>query len=371
MQKKAEYGMNLSIAPLLYINTSTDCSLKDYYPFGMLMPGRNFSSEDYRFGFNDKENDNEVYGTSNFQNYGMRMYDPRLARFPSVDPLTSKYPMLTPYQFASNNPIELIDVDGLEGAKPAETNAQTGTSTSAIDNTANPINVTPHPFEIPNSRLSAAESQGIVKSSDPSIYDDPQNAGSIGTSGLIGQGIIYGLQGEGMGAIARTAIRGGGRFLKMADEASGAMITNSFKSISKFATVNSSIVQSDALATSQARSYFKNIALTADFNTAPGEAVFYSGSLENAVLAQKFALANGKKTISMTPGGQLLQGMYGPQSLLTRQDADEIMKLASARFADGASGELNAFVAGAKADRIFLSLEEPILMSKGATVIKH
>lgn len=91
----------------------------------------------------------------------------------------------------------------------------------------------------------------------------------------------------------------------------------------------------------------------------------------NAVLAQKFALANGKKTISMTPGGQLLQGMYGPQSLLTRQDADEIMKLASARFADGASGELNAFVAGAKADRIFLSLEEPILMSKGATVIKH
>jgi polyhydroxyalkanoate synthesis regulator phasin len=31
-----------------------------------------------------------------------------------VDPLTSKYPMLTPYQFASNTPIQAIDLDGLE-----------------------------------------------------------------------------------------------------------------------------------------------------------------------------------------------------------------------------------------------------------------
>ena len=36
------------------------------------------------------------------------------SRFLSVDPLTSKYPMLTPYQFASNTPIQAIDLDGLE-----------------------------------------------------------------------------------------------------------------------------------------------------------------------------------------------------------------------------------------------------------------
>jgi hypothetical protein len=36
------------------------------------------------------------------------------ARFLSVDPLTKGYPMLTPYQFASNRPIDGIDVDGLE-----------------------------------------------------------------------------------------------------------------------------------------------------------------------------------------------------------------------------------------------------------------
>jgi hypothetical protein len=35
-------------------------------------------------------------------------------RFLSTDPLTGKYPELTPYQFASNRPIDGIDFDGLE-----------------------------------------------------------------------------------------------------------------------------------------------------------------------------------------------------------------------------------------------------------------
>lgn len=55
----------------------------------------------------------------------MRIYDPRLGRFLSVDPLTAKYPELTPYQFASNNPIWNIDIDGLEGT-PATIQYSTG-----------------------------------------------------------------------------------------------------------------------------------------------------------------------------------------------------------------------------------------------------
>lgn len=31
-----------------------------------------------------------------------------------MDPITSKYPELTPYQFASNSPISGVDLDGLE-----------------------------------------------------------------------------------------------------------------------------------------------------------------------------------------------------------------------------------------------------------------
>lgn len=82
----------------------------------MLMPGRKYSiaNTNYRYGFNGKENDNEMKGEGNQQDYGMRIYDPRLGRFLSVDPISNEYPMLTPFQFASNRPIDGIDRDGLE-----------------------------------------------------------------------------------------------------------------------------------------------------------------------------------------------------------------------------------------------------------------
>ena len=80
----------------------------------MQLQGRTFFSGNYRYGFNGKENDNEVKGEGNQQDYGMRIYDPRLGRFLSVDPLTKKYPELTTYQFASNSPIAATDVDGAE-----------------------------------------------------------------------------------------------------------------------------------------------------------------------------------------------------------------------------------------------------------------
>ncbi|WP_188133868.1 RHS repeat-associated core domain-containing protein [Chitinophaga sp. CF418] len=65
-------------------------------------------------GFNGKENDNEIIGEGSQRDYGMRVYDPRLGKFLSIDPLSRKYPELTSYQFASNRPIDGIDLDGLE-----------------------------------------------------------------------------------------------------------------------------------------------------------------------------------------------------------------------------------------------------------------
>ncbi len=90
-------------------------SQNDYHPFGMLIPGRKYAAtESYRYGFNGKENDNEVKGEGNQQDDGMRIYDPRLGRFLSVDPLSKDYPWYTLYQFAGNKPIEAIDLDGAE-----------------------------------------------------------------------------------------------------------------------------------------------------------------------------------------------------------------------------------------------------------------
>ncbi|GGH18344.1 hypothetical protein GCM10007352_29000 [Mucilaginibacter phyllosphaerae] len=89
---------------------------QDYYAFGSQQPGRSFAANSsYRYGFNGKENDNDVgKGTGNQQDYGMRIYDGRVGRFLSVDPLSKEYPALTPYQFASNSPIAGRDRDGLE-----------------------------------------------------------------------------------------------------------------------------------------------------------------------------------------------------------------------------------------------------------------
>jgi RHS repeat-associated protein len=84
----------------------------------MLMPGRKYPAAGglYRYGFNGKENDNEVKGEGNQQDYGMRIYDPRLMRFLSVDPLTKDYPSWSTYPFCMNRPIDGIDLDGLEWA---------------------------------------------------------------------------------------------------------------------------------------------------------------------------------------------------------------------------------------------------------------
>ena len=85
----------------------------DYFPFGMTMPGRSVAIDNYRYSFNGKEDDSEWAK----QDYGFRIYDKRIGRFLSVDPIAKKYPELTPYQFASNTPIIFIDLDGLEGTK--------------------------------------------------------------------------------------------------------------------------------------------------------------------------------------------------------------------------------------------------------------
>jgi len=60
-----------------------------------------------------KEEDKE-WGSQMIQDYGFRIYNPTIGKFLSVDPLTKEYPELTTYQFASNTPIQAIDLDGLE-----------------------------------------------------------------------------------------------------------------------------------------------------------------------------------------------------------------------------------------------------------------
>lgn len=71
------------------------------------------TTDKYRYGFNGKESDNEAKGAGNSIDFGYRIYDSRLGRFLSNDPLFREYPNFCPYQYNSNSPIFILDVDGL------------------------------------------------------------------------------------------------------------------------------------------------------------------------------------------------------------------------------------------------------------------
>ncbi|SDD37379.1 RHS repeat domain-containing protein [Williamwhitmania taraxaci] len=136
-----------------------------YYPFGMAMPGLGSVSGQnaYRYGYNGKEKDADMKGSDATYDYGFRIYDARIAKFLSVDPLTKSYPWYTPYQFAGNTPIMAIDLDGLE---PYPAICRQWAS---------------------NSRL---KTQGLLTNEDIKVIDN-RNA-KIALGGLVNVGLFFG-----------------------------------------------------------------------------------------------------------------------------------------------------------------------------------
>jgi len=87
----------------------------EYYPFGMIMPGRDSARYTYRYGFQGMEQDDNFKGKGNSISTEFRQYDPRVARWLSVDPMLDKYPNFSPYIGMNNNAVNVIDKLGLEG----------------------------------------------------------------------------------------------------------------------------------------------------------------------------------------------------------------------------------------------------------------
>jgi RHS repeat-associated protein len=76
------------------------------------MPGRKYNSNKAVYGFNGKRKDNEMYGEGNAYDYGERMYDPRVVKWLSLDPMMKKYANESPYLYTGGNPILFKDPDG-------------------------------------------------------------------------------------------------------------------------------------------------------------------------------------------------------------------------------------------------------------------
>jgi RHS repeat-associated protein len=96
-------------------NLPTLLSSQDYYPFGSLMRERSFGG--YRYGFNGMEKDEEVKGNGNSLDFGARIYDSRLGRWLSIDPLHAEFPGASPFSFVENSPLWAMDPDGMKLVK--------------------------------------------------------------------------------------------------------------------------------------------------------------------------------------------------------------------------------------------------------------
>ena len=81
----------------------------------MVMPGRKWNPDAYRYGFGGHEMSNEIKGIGNSYTAEFWEYDPRLARRWNIDPVFKEYE--SPYAAFANNPVWNIDKDGSDTSK--------------------------------------------------------------------------------------------------------------------------------------------------------------------------------------------------------------------------------------------------------------
>ncbi|MCR4811534.1 MAG: RHS repeat-associated core domain-containing protein [Bacteroidales bacterium] len=66
--------------------------------------------------FTGKEKDSET----GYYYFGARYYNPDLSLWLSVDPMSDKYPSLSPYNYCAWNPMNLVDPDGAKWKSPSD-----------------------------------------------------------------------------------------------------------------------------------------------------------------------------------------------------------------------------------------------------------
>jgi RHS repeat-associated protein len=123
-----QYKDHLGNVRLSYIDNNNDGVItpsteiieeSNYYPFGLKHKGYNGNvssignSVAQKWNFLGQES-NEELGL-NWLTFRYRNYDAAIGRFFGVDPISEDYMSISTYQFAHNNPVWKIEIEGLEG----------------------------------------------------------------------------------------------------------------------------------------------------------------------------------------------------------------------------------------------------------------
>ena len=82
-----------------------------YYPYGLPMTETSdgkLNEQPHKYNGKEFERKNGL----NWMDYGARHYDAALGRFTTMDKFAEKYYSMSPYQYAGNNPMNNMDING-------------------------------------------------------------------------------------------------------------------------------------------------------------------------------------------------------------------------------------------------------------------
>lgn len=113
-----------------------------YYPFGLTMAGisdkvimAQYPPHKYRYNGKELQSQEFSDGTGLEEyDYGARFYDAQIGRFSTQDAMADKYTFLSPYQYATDDPVKNIDVNG-DSTWTTTTTTKNADGTTTVTNT--------------------------------------------------------------------------------------------------------------------------------------------------------------------------------------------------------------------------------------------